>query len=767
MGFGIRATEGRCRRWPLATAAAVLGFSTALVMLAAAALAPAAAIEKAEAAKGPPLHVALFVSSRNDACFDPGNVAAITRLAKREADRINAQGGVAGRPIALRFLDDARNDKAVVDNVRSALTDPSMLAMIGLTSSNRAKLVFDALGPDLKARGIPFLSDISVSKIFADHKNIFSTRASQDEVRAPVMAEFTRRIGYVRPAFVGLGTAVFSTALGDALKKLHGDNGLVADIRLPGENGKVAPEAIAAAVTELAKANPDIVYLGVGNSTAVAVIPAIAASGAAPALFVTGRIDALPPELTKAYPNAIYQLATEDLPEVSNNRIRRLIATENPADWIFEGARNASAPGWAKGECKPRPADLEPDPLDAANLRAISQGSRYADMIGLVASAARRAERGTSLSGMRSEIVSRIGTDFAAGRGAFKGAFENWAFDTDSRTAVRMPFVVILPKGLGRTQLAPIQFLRARDGSLRSTTTLYADIDLIRAHRVDDNEKTFFAEFYLSLRANASADLDKIEFANAYIDPSSANRQITIEPVHRGGKSDAYPESMKIYKVSGRFLFDPELADYPLDKQLFTINIQPKSGDAPFIVQPPPLNLRDQRVATDGWDQITQYVGTDEDFVPVVDAFTHEPSIVPFYKASFAWLMKRQTTDYVLRVVVPLGFILIVAYLSIFIPKANFEAIVTIQVTALLSAVALYLSLPKIDSDSATLSDRMFVFDYMMVAIMIVISILRVNPIAASNKWVVIALDVIHVVVIPLLVLLAGLYVYGLSVAAR
>ena len=57
--------------------------------------------------------------------------------------------------------------------------------------------------------------------------------------------------------------------------------------------------------------------------------------------------------------------------------------------------------------------------------------------------------------------------------------------------------------------------------------------------------------------------------------------------------------------------------------------------------------------------------------------------------------MKRQTTDYFLRVVVPLGFILIVAYLSIFIPRAHFEAIVTIQVTALLSAVALYLALPK------------------------------------------------------------------------
>jgi hypothetical protein len=286
---------------------------------------------------------------------------------------------------------------------------------------------------------------------------------------------------------------------------------------------------------------------------------------------------------------------------------------------------------------------------------------------------------------------------------------------------------------------------------------------MIKAHRINENEQSFFAEFYLSMRASDGASLDKIEFANAYIDPVSSRRQLTIESIHAGGKSVAYPETMKIYKVSGRFLFDPELRDYPLDTQLFTIDLQPKSGDAPFIIQPPPLQLRDRTMATDGWEPVAQYVGTDEDFVPVVDAFTHSPSVVPFYKASFSWTLKRQTTDYIFRVVVPLAFILIVAYLSIFIPRSNFEAIVTIQVTALLSAVALYLALPALESDSATLSDRMFVFVYMLVAVMIAISILRVNKLVASRNWIIWILDTLHVVGIPILVALAGLYVYGKS----
>jgi hypothetical protein len=237
--------------------------------------------------------------------------------------------------------------------------------------------------------------------------------------------------------------------------------------------------------------------------------------------------------------------------------------------------------------------------------------------------------------------------------------------------------------------------------------------------------------------------------------------------LNAGGKSDAYPDDMKIYQVSGRFMFEPRLANYPFDTQRFSIDIRPKRGDAPFIIQPPPQSLRDRGVIADGWEPKEQYVGYDEDFVATIDAKSHDQSVVPFYKASFVWMMSRQTTDYFLRVVVPLTFILIVAYLSIFIPRTNFEAIVTIQVTALLSAVALYLALPKIDADTTTLSDRIFLFTYMSVSVMIAISIMRINKHIAARKWLRNLLLNIHVVAIPLMGLLMALYVHQSSLAGE
>ena len=722
------------------------------------------AVEEAQAAQGPPFNIHVLVSSRTDTCYDLGDVAAVKRLALLEQDRVNRHGGISGRPIKLNFMDDARDLPQAIGNMRTALADSQTLAIIGQSNSTRGKGIFDALGSDILKSGIPFLSDITVNSIFSAYPNVYTTRASQDADNVPVIAQFTKQLNFARPAFVGLKDNVGSDGMGDGLRAALGEGGLVADIRVPADENKIAPEDVQAIAAGVKDKRPDIVYLYIGADEIPAVMTEFVGSGVTPALFLNGRIDMLPREIANAYPNAIYSLAWDRPPEVYNSKLRSLITPADAPSWIFEGNKNASALGWARGDCRSRIDTGVPDPFTNANIRAIGFGSQFADMVALISSAAQNDERSTDVRKLRATILKELRTSYTAGHGAFKGTFDNWSFVPSTRSAARDPFIIILPQGLGRTQLAPIQFVRSKDGSLRQIDTLYADIDLIKAHRVSENDKSFFAEFYLSLRDNAGATIDRLEFSNAYLD-DQGGRQIAISTMHPGGKSAAYPDTMKIYRVAGRFLFSPNLANYPFDTQRFAIDLQPKSGEAPFIVQPPPLELRDNTVATDGWEPKAQYVGYNADFVPVIDAYTHEPSIVPFYKASFVWLMQREATDYFLRVAVPLGFILFVAYLSIFIPKTHFEAIVTIQVTALLSAVALYLSLQKFDTGSATLSDRAFVFAYMILSMMIGISILRIHPRIGGHKRIETLLETLHIAAVPAFIAVAGYYVYGLSTA--
>jgi hypothetical protein len=739
------------------TALLVLGLVLGLLVQAGGAAAQLAG--RAEAAP-PPHRIALFVSSDDNRCYDSGRVAAVTAMARAEEARINQGGGIAGRAVQVRIFDDARDADRAVANVRAALEDPRTLAMIGLAGANRAKAVFDALGPEIRKTGIPFLSGISVNEIFAPYPNVFTTQPTQDDERVPATVAAIRDLGFRRPAFVGLADGVVGKAVGEGLRKAMPDRPLVADHRLGANGGVLDPEDLQRAVAGIGDAAPDVIVLGLGGERAGALLAGLAKSGTAPAVFVSGRIEGIPAEVTSAYPNALYQLAWDRLPEADNDRLRRMMAQDDPADWVFEGARIASAPGWATGKCEVRPKRVEPDPTTSDNMHAVGAGSIAADMINLVATIARSAKAGADIAALRRHIVEEIPRAYAAGRGTFKGRFENWSFDPVTRAASRTPFVVILPRGLGRTQLAPVQFIHVRDGSLRKIDTLYLDVDLVRAHHVEDNDKTFFAEFYLSMRNGPSSSIEAIDFTNAYIDPRVGGTQISIERLHDGGPSNVYPSGMKVYKVSGRFVFEPDLASYPFDTQRFAIELQPRKGDAPFIVQPPPVSLRDTSVLTDGWETKAQYVGYDEDFIPLIDAYTHEPSVVPFYKASFVWMMKREATDYYLRVVVPLGFILIVAYLSIFIPISHFEAIVTIQVTALLSAVALYLALPKLDSDAATISDRIFVFNYMLLSLMIVISILRIVRPVAGRRWLGGLLWGLHVFAMPVMVAVVAWLVY-------
>ncbi|HKJ60708.1 MAG TPA: amino acid ABC transporter substrate-binding protein, partial [Hyphomicrobiales bacterium] len=641
-----------------------------------------------------------------------------------------------------------------------------LLAIIGLTSSTRGVKVFATLGDQIRASGIPFISNISVSDIFAKLPNVFSTRPSQEAERVPVMAAFATEIGFKSVAFLGRKDTTFIDAIGDGLKKSKIADRIVADHRITrtgrGRTASFDASAVDAAITDMKAKGTDLVVLAVGTSAADDMIAKFAAAQFTPAIMLVGNLSRLSGRLTGNYPNAIYQLDWGTVPEVEQDSVRNVVTKSNPEDWLFEGAKNPDAPGWTDGNCDP---EYEPQPFSRANLRAIGNGAQFADMVDLVAEAASRTEPRAEPAAMHKAILRALGETYAAGRGTFKGRFEDWSFFPDVRTRSQTPFVLILPQKLGRTQLAPIQFVRTRAGTLRRIDTLYVDVDMLRTYSIDNDTRSFYADFYLSMRGSDRVGLGDIKFTNAFIDPRTNGPHLAIETIYGGGPSDAYPQSMRIYRVSGRFRFNPDFGDYPFDSQQFSIDIQPKSGDKQFIVQPPPLALRDTVVNVDNWNVANQYVSYTHEFLPIVNAFTHEPSIVPFYQTRFVWLMKREANDYYLRVAVPLAFILIVAYLSIFIPQSHLEAIITLQVTALLAAVALYLSLPQVDSDSATVSDRIFVLDYMMVSFMILISIMRIN--ARDRQWRLVnaGLQTIHVVMIPLLVVVTvGLILRALPV---
>ncbi|MFT5510973.1 MAG: hypothetical protein ACI89J_004072, partial [Hyphomicrobiaceae bacterium] len=618
------------------------------------------------------------------------------------------------------------------------------------------------------------------------------TQPYQEVERVPAMLEFFKKINIKTAAFLGRSKRSYVAEIRGGLMAKAGKD---LDLRiLPsvdvkkgvnGQKGELNAEQLDAAIADIEQHQPGMLIVAVGTALTSDVLRRLQQLKKPPQVFMVGWLSK---DLARAqYPQPIYGIDWATVPEIENDRIFKVLGQGEPEAWFFAGREAASAEKWVKEDCNKYYATYVPSTYSPANILAAKEGAMFADMINLIATSAagtgatldigggRTGKEMTPIEKYRRAVLKDLNSEYSsvrkgkdglpAGGGAFKGLFENWSFNPTYRSRAQVPTIVILPAGLGRKQLAPVQFVRNRKGGLKSIETLYLDIDLVRASSVDNNKKSFFAEFFLSMRKNSKFSIKDITFANAFLDPRAKRdeltngREISIDEMHDGGESDAYPKDMQVYKVAGRFRFTPDFSQYPFDTQQFSINLQPRSSDRAFIVQPPPLSFRDRSVVSEGWVPDRQYVSYFEDFLPVVDAFTHTQSIVPYYNIRYVWQMKRETTDYYIRVVVPLLFILIVAYLSIFIPKTNLEAIVTIQVTALLAAVALYLSLPQVDTDQATYSDWIFMIDYMMVSIMIIVSILRINASIIAVPWINNLLAFIHIVIIPAALLGLVLYV--------
>ena len=214
-------------------------------------------------------------------------------------------------------------------------------------------------------------------------------------------------------------------------------------------------------VADLKAKNADLVFISVGGKRTKDVLKQFKDAGFTPPLFTTGRIESLASDTANAYPNDIYQLAWDGLPDLYNDRLRKLVSNStNPNEWVFEGPKNPDAEGWKSGQCKPRDEDIPLNVLDADNLRALSTGTQYADIVSLIAEAAHVADVTTSLPDLRALIVRELGTTYASGRGTFKGRFDNWSFQPSSRarganTAHRHVAAWLGPSAIGTDAIRP------------------------------------------------------------------------------------------------------------------------------------------------------------------------------------------------------------------------------------------------------------------------------------------------------------------------
>jgi len=691
--------------------------------------------QKAETALPPTFKLGILVSSDANQCYKSGVLKAIRSQARKGINTVNMLGGIHGRQVELEIFDDREDPKKTLEIVKRAIADPALIGLIGLGNSTRGRYVFDRIGEQIGASRLPFVTDISVSQIYAPYGNVFSMASAVDD-ELEVVRAFLKDKGISRPAFIGIKGDLYSASLGDGLAHPASQPALAMDRRIKISNYSIEADTIIDVVREVDKVQADMIILAIQSGPGAEILKQLAKVDIhKPILVLYGRIDRILRK-SKNLPDNLkfYQLGRDGVPHVYNERLRQLIWTSrSQAQWIFEDTRNpANTSGWAKGGyCKSNEQPGKRQIFGSANRRAIARGMQYRDILNFMIKLAQDASKVTDMRALRNDIVRALNGYFE-GRQVYKGLWQNWTF-TKNRAVASDILIDTSSTDPQSIALAPIQYRRV-NASIVKSPVVDMSIDLIHLARIDSNERKFDAEFYLSLKSiDNQISIDALDFTNAARSQFGRARLITDRALHDGGAGSRFPEGVKVYKISGTFHFTPELDSYPFDTQRLSISFQSANAGRPFLIQPLAQHLRKMSGTLDGWVLKDQYVGSQQDIISTISTNSMGPQLVPIYKFNQTWVAQRISTDYYIRVIVPLGFILLVTYFSVFLPSQRFDSIIAIQVTALLSSIALYLALPKVDTDQATLSDKMFILTYAAVAMMIGLTILN-DSLATSKR---------------------------------
>lgn len=629
---------------------------------------------------------------------------AIEDLVTQRVELLNKAGGLLGRRVKAVFYDDQEQLQRTKDNVAKALADPNLIAMVGLWDSSRGAEVIDGIG----LSNVPLISELSVETLFAAYQNVFTlTRSVRHEQQVLESFAATK---FKRIAIVAADDDRYTKAYVDYISNSQIGASLLAPPLWLKRLSDNPPEVVDRVVAELKRLNPDFVFLSLGSPKGAAFLNRLAAEGLEPAIFL-GRGSVIDmnkvPGGIGAFKGAIYELAEGGIANLLNERLEQLKRQPD--------MRQAAK----KYESKP-----------------FSYGIRYGDLVALIVeSAAGTAQPADgsvpSIRAIRNAVRASLG-GLREGRKVWRGWAQDWSF-TLERASSERSLLVWRPPGRDMTVLAPMQFMPSGHG-LVPVPVLQAHLDVVRIYRADTNDKSFEADFYLTLHSDNGVPQKSIEFTNAY--RGYQRSLVNIRQIHQEPAGSERPTT-RIFKVSGKFTFEPDLRKYPFDEQVFSISFQPESTASPFLLQPPSDELMGYKFSVDGWTVKDRYVGSNDLIIRSVAGEMSEERIIPYYNFNYTWVMKRQVVDYVIRVLVPLSLILVVAYLANYIPRSDFEATIAIQVTALLSAIALYLALNQPSADDATLSDQIFVVAYGTISVMIALSIFEVNTVLARSAGVI------------------------------
>ena len=231
------------------------------------------------------------------------------------------------------------------------------------------------------------------------------------------------------------------------------------------------------------------------------------------------------------------------------------------------------------------------------------------------------------------------------------------------------------------------------------------NIDVERVTNVSIEDGTFGAEFYIDITSKNEEPLDSIRFNNL----SSLNPKHEVRKIEQRSSDELFSAR---YIITSNFDFNPIADNYPFDEQFVYISIS--GTDQNCQIQPVPEQYLDTEFKCDGWSLIYSKSGINrkKNWVALNSNLNKTPKINE--EIRLGWELKRQNSMTLLKIGIPLFFLYVLVYYTLFLGVDESGTALGYLTTAFLSSIALYFSTERPQPLSMTTIDVVFAFFYII-----------------------------------------------------
>ena len=307
---------------------------------------------------------------------------------------------------------------------------------------------------------------------------------------------------------------------------------------------------------------------------------------------------------------------------------------------------------------------------------------------------------------------------FDGERDIFLGKRLQYGFDKEGKNIFKENYCYTFPSSLQTKDfvvpkiLYPKQY-KTINNKVKKFSVIYSYIDVERVTNIDIKSRYWTAEFYLDIVSDLKDPIDELIFNNL----SALNDKFSYKLIFEKLEKNGY--NTKRYYIVANFDFLPLADNYPFDWQNLYI-AQTLKNNEKHILQPIPQELIDQDFDVNEWDIENSFSGIkykknklfkDTDLKKTADISSEN---------RVGWILKRKNTATLLKIGIPMFFLIFLVYYSIFLDYDNASQSIGILTTTFLSAIALYFSVEKPEPKKMTIIDLIFVWFYIVNGITVV-----------------------------------------------